>query len=182
MNASCLLDACRAAGLSLEAEGQDLFVEADRDPPAALLDELKLHKAEIVALLREPVAAGLQEGDLAQAKDTGRSPADWRDLYDERSAIRQYYGHYSRAEAEALAWGEMQNRWHAEHGERVSRDLCAGCRRPIRTEKVLDLIDGNRVHTSDDNACLAQQGSRWRAAATRALMAFGLRLPVGLDQ
>jgi hypothetical protein len=179
MNASCLLDACRAAGLSLEAEGQDLFVEADRDPPAALLDELKLHKAEIVALLREPVAAGLPEGDLAQAKDTGRSPADWRDLYDERSAIRQYDGHYSRAEAEEMAWAEIQNRWQMEHGERVPRDLCAGCRRPISAPAALDLIDGNRVHLDSNTNCLIRHGERWRAAATRALIGLGLCPPAG---
>jgi hypothetical protein len=105
---------------------------------------------------------GVLDGEL--------DPAAWRDLYDERSAIRQYDAHYSRAEAEALAWGEMQNRWHAEHGERVSRDLCAGCRRPIGTEKALDLIDGNRVHLGSNTDCLIRHGERWRAAAARALM------------
>jgi hypothetical protein len=107
----------------------------------------------------------------------GTEPADWRDLYEERAAIRQYDGRYSRAEAEALAWGAMQTRWHVEHGERVSRDLCAGCRRAIGTEKALDLIDGNRVHIGEDNACLIRHGERWRAAAMRALVALGLRPP-----
>ena len=100
---------------------------------------------------------------------------DWRDLFEERAAIREFDGRYSRAEAEALAWGELQNRWHLEHGDRIPRDLCAGCRRPIGDAEALDLIDGSRVHLTDTNTCLIQHGNRWRANATRALMAVGLR-------
>jgi hypothetical protein len=102
-------------------------------------------------------------------------PKDWRYLYEERAAIREYDGHYTRAQAERLAWSEMQSRWHMERGERVSRGLCAGCRRSIGSAKVLDLIDGCRVHLTDDNACLVRHGERWRAAATRALIAHGLK-------
>jgi hypothetical protein len=106
-------------------------------------------------------------------------PAAWRDLYEERSAIRQYDGHYGHAEAEALAWSEVQTRWHMECGERVSRDFCAGCRRPIGTGSALDLIDGSRVHLDNGDSCLIRHGKRWRAAATRALMALGLCPPAG---
>jgi hypothetical protein len=127
-----------------------------------------------------PAAAALS-GETSDGETTSggqrTDPADWRGLYEERAAIRQYYGHCSRAEAEALAWAEVQSCWQMERGERVSRHFCAGCRRPIGTEKVLDLIDGNRVHTSDDHACLTRHGERWRAAATRALVAFGLQPP-----
>jgi hypothetical protein len=144
---------------------------------------------------------------IVERGEFGTEPAAWCDLYEKRAAIRQYDGHYSRAEAEALAWGEMQNRWHAEHGERVSRDFCAGCRRPIGTAAALDLIDGSRVHLDvrvpverdhgfrwkmitqspehaldGGNDCLIRHGKRWRAAATRALTAFGLCPPVGVDQ
>jgi hypothetical protein len=63
------------------------------------------------------------------------------------------------------------------HGERVPGRLCAGCRRPIGAAETLDLIDGNRVHDRPDNACLIWHGERWRAAASRALIAFGLEPP-----
>jgi hypothetical protein len=76
----------------------------------------------------------------------------------------------------------MQNRWHAQYGEQVPKDICAGCRRPIGTASALDLIDGSRVHLNDGNACLIRHGERWRAAATRALMALGLRPPVTEDR
>lgn len=49
----------------------------------------------------------------------------WRDLYEERVAIREYDGRISRAEAEQFAWREIENRWHLQYGERVRRHLCA---------------------------------------------------------
>jgi hypothetical protein len=125
---------------------------------------------------------GQDAADKASTVGNTLTSDDWRDLYEERSAIRQYDGHYTRAEAERLAWGELENRWNLEHSERVSRDLCAGCRRPIESASALDLIDGSRVHLNGGNACLIRHGKRWRATATRALMALGLRPPVGVDQ
>jgi hypothetical protein len=144
-----------------------LLSEAAQGPPRALTARFP----------DTPARESTESIATTEPEDTDRSPADWRDLYEERSAIRQYGGHYSRADAEALAWSEVQTRWHMECGERVSRDLCAGCRRPIGTKKALDLIDGNRVHIGEDNACLIRHGERWRAAAMRALVALGLRPP-----
>jgi hypothetical protein len=143
--------------------------EAAQNPPRALTARFP----------DSPARESTESITTTQAEDTDHSLVDWRGLYEERSAIRQYDGHYSRAEVEALAWGEMQNRWHAEHGERVSRDICAGCRRPIESATALALIDGSRVHLNDGNVCLIRHGKRWRAAATRALMALGLCLPAG---
>jgi hypothetical protein len=118
-----------------------------------------------VALLREPVAAEPQEGDVADPSVGGDA--------EEGRAAHWELGGRSLAEAEKIAWAEMQNRWHMEHGERVSRDLWAGCRRPIEAATALDLIDGNRVHADDGNSCLIRHGERWRAAARRALIGAG---------
>ena len=61
-------------------------------------------------------------------------------------------------------------RWHLDHGERVPRELCAGCRRPIASgDDVLDLADDNRVHFDADYRCLIAFGERWRSAARAAL-------------
>lgn len=111
------------------------------------------------------------------APTAGYPSGDWRDLLEERAAIREFDGHYTRAEAAVLAWGELQNRWHLELGDRVPRDLCAGCHRPIGAAEALDLIDGNRVHFADNDVCLIRHGNRWRANATRALLAVGPRPP-----
>jgi hypothetical protein len=104
-------------------------------------------------------------------------PTIWSDLYKERAAIRQFDGGYPRDEAELLAWREVETRWHMAHGERVPRDLCAGCGHPIGEAEALDVIDGNRVHDCADNGCLIRHVERWRRAATRALVALGLRPP-----
>jgi hypothetical protein len=102
----------------------------------------------------------------------------WRNLFEERVASYKLVGRYTREEAERLAWDELENRWHVEHGERVPRDLCTGCRTPIGESEALDLIDGNRVHFAN-NACLIRHGDRWRGVATQALAAMGLKPPVG---
>jgi hypothetical protein len=59
-----------------------------------------------------------------------------------------------------LAWGDLQNRWHMEHGERVPRHLCAGCGKLIGGLPALDFIDGNRVHDADGHDCLIAFGER----------------------
>ena len=109
------------------------------------------------------------------------NPDFWRHLYVERAGIRQYEGSYTHAEAEHLAWSELQSRWHMEHGERAPRHLCAGCRRLIGGKPVLDLIDGCRVHADEGYDCLIRWGQRWRVAATRALVAMGLKPSVSDD-
>jgi hypothetical protein len=107
---------------------------------------------------------------------------DWRNLFEERAAIRGFDGRFPRAKAEWLAWRELQNRWHMERGERVPPHLCAGCRRPIGDALALDLIDGNRVHRDAENSCLIRHGERWRNAASRALVACGINQPRGDEE
>jgi hypothetical protein len=116
---------------------------------------------------------------IEQSADARRvaDPAWWRDQFAQRVTHWEVEGKRPRRDAERLAWGELENRWNFAHGERVSRELCAGCRRPIGTEVVLYLIDGNRVHGRDGNDCLIRHGARWRATATGALIAMGLQPP-----
>jgi hypothetical protein len=49
MSAAEALKAARAAGVHLGIDGDDLVLEASTQPPAAVLDALSRHKAEIVA-------------------------------------------------------------------------------------------------------------------------------------
>jgi hypothetical protein len=54
-------------------------------------------------------------------------------------------------------------RWHLAHGERVPRNICASCRRPITPgQQALDLADENCVHLADGYDCLIRHGDRWR--------------------
>jgi hypothetical protein len=112
-------------------------------------------------------------GVEAQARNFADDPAWWRDLLDERAAIRQFDGGYGHAEAERLAWEEIECLRHRLFGERVSRDLCAGCLQPIAPAQALALDHGCRVHL----ACVSRYGRRWREAAATALAALGLYPP-----
>jgi hypothetical protein len=133
-------------------------------------------KASRESLFNKPTAGSANSAKSSAAHDIAFGEPDWHDLYEERTAHREFDGGYTRPEAEKLAWSEIQNRWHAEHGERIPRDICAGCRRPIGSDEVLDLIDGTRVHITDKD-CLIRYGTHWRLAAARALMVLGLKPP-----
>jgi hypothetical protein len=102
--------------------------------------------------------------------------ADWRARHLETLAYWSAF--HPAVEAGRLAWGEIANRWHMQHGERVPHWQCAGCHEPIGDLEDLVLADGQRVHFETLN-CLLRYGERWRGAATRALTALGLQPPAG---
>ena len=64
MSAAAALKAARALGVDVTLDGNDLLVEAVSDPPAATIEDLSRHKAEIIELLRP--------------KKDGWSAEDWR--------------------------------------------------------------------------------------------------------
>ena len=72
MSAVEALKAARAAGIELALDGDDLALSAASAPPAAVLDALSRHKAEIVALLRPTTI--------------GWTPEDSQNAYEERAA------------------------------------------------------------------------------------------------
>ena len=178
VSAADALRVAQAVGISLDLDGEDLVLQAPAPPPSNVLDVLSVYKAEIVAMLR---ARSPAISHAANASVVSAGSKWWRDLLAERSVHHELAGRRPRSEAERVAWAEMQNRWHMGHGERVSGDICAGCRRPIGSAVALDLIDGCRVHLDDENACLIRHGKRWRAAATRALAELGLWPPPGAE-
>jgi hypothetical protein len=90
MIAQRLIDDARAAGLSIAVEGGDLIVEADCDPPAELLAELRQHKAELIAVLVPPILDGTSS--LPEPDDLG-----------ERAGIIEYGANVPRRWAEGFA-------------------------------------------------------------------------------
>ena len=86
-------------------------------------------------------------------------------------------------EAARLAWGEIENHWHMQYGERVPHWQCAGCREPIGGVPALHLADDNRVHLDGAHGlgCLLALGKRWRREATASLQALGLDPPPGVE-
>ena len=103
--------------------------------------------------------------------------AEQRDLYNERAAIRQYDGHYTRAESERLAWGEVLNEWRRRHGKQIPPSRCAGCGEALSDAEAFDLGDGSRAHRDPEWRCVIAYGKRWHRTAEKGLAALGLYPP-----
>ena len=56
MSAAEALRIARAAGVTVTSDGQDLSLAAPTEPPAAVLDLLRLHKPAIIDLLQYDAA------------------------------------------------------------------------------------------------------------------------------
>jgi len=52
MSAALALKAARLAGVEVHLNGNNLSLRAPLEPPAAVLDALRRHKAEVVVMLR----------------------------------------------------------------------------------------------------------------------------------
>ncbi len=102
-----LLRQARDAGLYVQADGDGLRIRGPkRLEPLAL--ELLRCKVELLAILADNdrwarQAAGL----LATVADPDRR-ADLRELFEHRAAVCEYHGELSRADAERVAFDELQ--------------------------------------------------------------------------
>jgi hypothetical protein len=113
MNAAVALKAARAAGVELAIDGDDLVLNATSAPPAAVLDALSRHKAEIVVLLRPG--------------QDGWSAEDWQVFFDERAGIVEFDGGLPPAEAEAQAFACCVIEWLNRNPERSPAGRCLEC-------------------------------------------------------
>jgi len=113
MRAVEALKAARAAGVHLGVDGDALVLDAASAPPAAVLDALSRHKAEIVALLRPD--------------HDGWSAEDWQAYFDERAGIVEFDGGVPRLEAEAYAFECCVVEWLNRHPVPSDPGRCAWC-------------------------------------------------------
>ena len=146
-----LLARAHEAGLAVAIAGDKLVV---RGPPRAepVVRLLAVYKPAVMAALA----------------------ADWRARH--REAVARWGSLHPADEAEQLAWGGLEDRWHRLHGRRSLEWQCAGCGEPIGGMPTLTLADGNRVHL-DKLDCLLTFGERWRSEASAGLRASGLHPP-----
>jgi hypothetical protein len=83
--------------------------------------------------------------------------AAWRARHHEELA---YWSAFRPAdEAEQLAWGELEIRWHRLHRARVPQWQCSGCGEPIGGLAAMTLADGGRVHLDKLDCLLAPHRS-----------------------
>jgi hypothetical protein len=140
------------------------------DRKKQLKERLTAVKLELLALLTPP--APLMEEEAA----------DLLERFHERAAIRQFDAHYTRQQAELMAWNEVAFVWYREHGQRTPPHLCAGCGRPLGTKAadVLLLPFGEHAHADPEYACVIRYGQRWKRQAATALAAIGITPPKGV--
>lgn len=116
MNAAEALKAAQVVGVRITADGGDLMLDADAPPPTPVLDALKRHKSEIVALL----ASNAEEW----------SAEEWQAFFDERAGIAEFNGGLPRAEAEARAFECCVVEWLNRNPEPSDPGRCAWCGEP----------------------------------------------------
>jgi hypothetical protein len=198
VNAASLLAEIRRSGGDVRLVGGDRL---NLVAPTALLSELaekvRVAKPMLLIALADTGRKAAQgdgggmsnprrDGATAQHPTAEPSPdravstpsADWRARY--REALAYWGALHSADDSAGLAWGEMQNRWRVQHGERVPNWECAGCGEPIGGRTAFILADGNRVHVDTLDGLLSF-GKRWRSEATAGLRALGLNPPAGFE-
>ena len=182
MNAQLLIENARAAGLSFEIVGADLFVETTRDPPPELLAELRQHKAELIAFLTpqhggtpSPLAPAVDASDLEERLgmvEVGAGvPRRWAEGYAALSSMPAPNGFSpERWQRIVDAAGVFLDRWAAEAIRCGWSDLDVfGCN-PVRPDARFDamglvlLLDRREVAGIDEHGAdlVTQTGTTQR--------------------
>jgi hypothetical protein len=123
MSAVEALRAAHVAGIQLGVDGEHLVLTASVPPPAAVIDLLASHKAEVLVLLRPG--------------QDGWSAEDWHAFFEERAGIIEFDGGLPRAEAEAQAFACCVVEWLNRNPVRSPSGRCIGCG---RAEHAHDLL------------------------------------------
>jgi hypothetical protein len=102
----------------------------------------------------------------------------WRSWMHSRLPVWRARG-LSAREAARLLWAEAESAWHLRHHPAADPDRCAGCGEWMLDGPGMRLLDGAVIHFGNPDRldCLLLYGEAWRAAASAALVALGLRKP-----
>ena len=168
MSAAEALRVALEKGVCNGVEGSDLILDADREPTVDVLDAIRRHKAEIVAL-------------LAASKD-GWSADDWRVFFDERAAIAEHDGGLSRSQAETQAFECSIAAWLNQNPEPSNPDRCAWCHQKDETgHAIVPLGTNSRGHTWLHPDCWSLWYEHRRSQGEKALADMGVRSNNGGD-
>jgi hypothetical protein len=99
--------------LCLQAEGEDLLLEAEAPPSGDLLDLFRQHKRGVIRLLNRECRAW--------------TDTDWQAYWAERAAIAEYDGGQPRDKAEAQAFAACVAEWLDQHPVCSEGDRCVHC-------------------------------------------------------
>jgi hypothetical protein len=163
MNAAEALRMANETGVQLSVEGNSLVLDAKKRPPDEILNALRRHKAEILALLA--------------ASDDAWSTEDWKAIFDERASIAEFDGRLPRAQAEAQAFECCVLEWLKRHPAGPSSPgRCVCCGQGRQSEKsVVPFEINTRERTWLYSLCCEVWHRDRRMKAEEALSALGLK-------
>jgi hypothetical protein len=164
MSAVEALRAAQVAGIQLGVDGEDLVLTATVPPPAAVIDLLASHKAEVLALLRPG--------------PDGWSAEDWQVFFEERAGIIEFDGGLPRAEAEAQAFACCVVEWLNCNPVRSPPRHCLGCGSGDHAhDPLLPYGVENTGHAWLHSRCWPAWFAGRKAEAIAALEAMGIVAP-----
>lgn len=109
MTGEVLIEQLRDRDIRLSANGDQLVVDA---PRGALTEQLRgtlqEHKAELLAVLTDRNLWARRAAGLLSGVADPDLRADLRELFEHRAAVCEFDGGLSRADAERIAFGELQ--------------------------------------------------------------------------
>jgi hypothetical protein len=154
------LHAAHAAGIRVMLDGDGILLEADAEPPQALLEALSRHKLAILGLLNPG--------------SDGWCAADWSNYFDARQRAASRNGR-SRTQAAALAFECCVVEWLNRHPVPSSARRCAWCgEAESSSAMVLPFGCEPGGHAWLHSQCWPEWHRRRRAEAVTALQAIGL--------
>lgn len=160
MSAAEALRAAHAAGVTAMFDGEGLLLEANAEPPQAVLNVLARHKLSILALLRPG-----QGGWTAEA---------WQARFDERAGFLEHDDGLSRAEAEVQAFECCIVEWLNRNPSSSPAGRCAWCGKPETPSAMVLPFGAGEHHAWLHAECWrGWHQSRW-AEADMALRRMGI--------
>jgi hypothetical protein len=103
--ALAILAECRRRGLELKADGDKFRYRPVEQMTPDLAERIKVNKVAVMAVLAiQPGDSGRPSVDEIERPED--LPEEWRWLYEERAAIREFDGRQAREHAEAEALTE----------------------------------------------------------------------------
>ena len=153
-----------ALGVRIEFDGSDLVLEAPVAPPDDVLDLLRHHKFDIVALLR--------------ARANAWCAQDWQAYFEERAAVAEFEGGLERPGAEAQAFECTVVRWLTENPAQSMPGVCLACGGVDRAHDCLLPFGAEPTgHVWLHSECWAGWHRGRRAEAIAALAELGVQAP-----
>ena len=160
MSAAEALRAAHAAGVTVMFDGEGLLLEANAEPPQAVLDMLARHKLTILALLRPGQGV--------------RTAEDWRARFDERAGFLEHDGGLFRVEAEVQAFESCLVEWLNRNPSSSPAGRCAWCGKPQTPSAMVLPFGAGEHHAWLHAECWPTWYQRRREEAVLALRGMGI--------